>query len=101
MIAQLQAIVGFKEEIGVMPDVSSDVVTSSETGESNDDPMKKKLEEFSLSTRTLNSLQAANIKTLGGLSRKKEEDLLEIDGIGEKGILEIKRLLSDHGVTLK
>lgn len=101
MIAQLQAIVGFKEEIGVMSDVSSDVVTSSETGESNDDPMKKKLEEFSLSTRTLNSLQAANIKTLGGLSRKKEEDLLEIDGIGEKGILEIKRLLSDHGVTLK
>jgi hypothetical protein len=29
----------------------------------------------------------------GGLARKKREDLLEVEGIGEKGITEIKKVL--------
>jgi len=38
---------------------------------------------------------------VGGLARKTEEDLLEIDGLGDKGIQEIKRALSVHSITLK
>jgi len=34
-------------------------------------------------------------------SRKKKEDLLEIEGIGDKGIQEIKKILSVYGITLK
>ena len=34
-------------------------------------------------------------------SRKKKEDLLEIDGIGDKGIQEIKKVLGEYGITLK
>ena len=43
----------------------------------------------------------ANIRTVGGLVKKNEEDLLGIDGLGEKGLQEIKRALSNFGVTLR
>jgi DNA-directed RNA polymerase subunit alpha len=49
----------------------------------------------------LNALTAANIRTLGGLARKKREDLLELEGIGEKGITEIKKVLGKLGLNLK
>jgi DNA-directed RNA polymerase alpha subunit len=35
------------------------------------------------------------------LARKKEEDLLDIDGLGGKGVQEIKKLLSSYGISLK
>jgi DNA-directed RNA polymerase alpha subunit len=38
---------------------------------------------------------------LGGLARKKREDLLEVEGIGEKGITEIKKVLNKFGLNLK
>jgi len=37
----------------------------------------------------------------GGLARKKREDLLEVEGIGEKGITEIKKVLIKFGLNLK
>jgi DNA-directed RNA polymerase alpha subunit len=43
----------------------------------------------------------AGIKTVGGLIRKKEEDLGEVDGLGEKGIQEIIKELAALGLTLK
>jgi DNA-directed RNA polymerase subunit alpha len=49
----------------------------------------------------LNSLTQANIRTLGGLARKKREDLLEVEGIGEKGISEIKKVLQEYNINLK
>jgi DNA-directed RNA polymerase alpha subunit len=35
------------------------------------------------------------------VSRKKEIDLLEIDGIGAKGIQEIKKALQKLGIVLR
>ena len=63
--------------------------------------MKNRIDELDFSTRTLNALTAANLRTLGGLARKKHEDLLELEGIGEKGITEIKKTLSKFGLNLK
>lgn len=62
---------------------------------------KKKVEELELSTRTLNALLEAGIKTVGGLTRRTEKKLLEVEGLGEKGIVEIKKALGNLGVTLK
>lgn len=62
---------------------------------------KKKVEELDLSTRTLNALLEAGIKTVGGLTRRTEKKLLEVEGLGEKGIVEIKKALGNLGVTLK
>ena len=35
------------------------------------------------------------------LARKKEEDILDIDGLGTKGVQEIKKVLAGMGVMLK
>jgi DNA-directed RNA polymerase alpha subunit len=46
-------------------------------------------------------LTDAGIRTVGGLARKREADLLELDGMGPKAVTEIKTALSARGVTLK
>jgi len=63
--------------------------------------LKTRIETLNLSARTINALEAANIRTVGGLARKKEEDILDIEGMGSKGLQEIKKLLGDHGIILK
>jgi DNA-directed RNA polymerase subunit alpha len=74
----------------------------SEIEESYEDTIaKKKAEELDLSTRTLNALVEAGIKTVGGIMRRTEKKLLEVEGLGEKGIVEIKKALGNLGVTLK
>jgi DNA-directed RNA polymerase subunit alpha len=101
MINQLKAIIGFKEE-----DLSlhhSEPVTMHAEKESAVDPdmLKTRIETLELSPRTINALTTANIRTLGGLARKKEEDILDIDGLGSKGMQEIKKMLAGFGITLK
>lgn len=63
--------------------------------------MKTKLDDLKLSSRTLNALREAGIKTVGGIARKREESLREIEGIGDKGIQEVKKALGSFGLTLK
>jgi DNA-directed RNA polymerase subunit alpha len=65
------------------------------------DVMKNRIDSIGLSTRTLNALSAANIRTVGGIARKRVDDLLEIEGIGDKGITEIKEALATFGLALK
>ncbi|MFZ2049197.1 MAG: DNA-directed RNA polymerase subunit alpha [Minisyncoccia bacterium] len=101
MINQLKAIVGFKEEA---PEVEEHAeVSSSAHSSSNVDPevLKTRVETLDMSARTQNALAQANIRTVGGLARKKEKDLLEIDGLGAKGINEIRKALGEFGITLK
>lgn len=94
MINQLKAVVGFQEER---------IATTEEKKEKSpdEDILKTKIDSLDISTRTLNALSAANIKTIGGLSKKKDKDLLEIEGLGPKGVEEIKKILAEHGLTLK
>ena len=108
MINQLKAIVDFKEpeeEIKVSKKASKEEEEGEEEsekkGEDFADVLKTRTDSLDLSTRTLNALTSANIRTLGGLARKKREDLLEVEGIGEKGITEIKKVLNKFGLNLK
>lgn len=105
MIHQLKAIVDFKEpeEEKVEKKVSKAKDEEKEEEKTGDvaDILKNRIDTLDFSTRTLNALTDANIRTLGGLARKKREDLLEVEGIGEKGITEIKKTLSKFGLSLK
>src|SRR3989344_2449720 len=108
MINQLKAIIDFKEpEPEAAPTPEGIGVPTSPTGPSGDvgkdftDVLKTRTDSLDLSTRTLNALVAAGVRTLGGLARKKREDLLEIEGIGEKGITEIKKVLNSFSLNLK
>jgi DNA-directed RNA polymerase subunit alpha len=102
MINQLQSIVGFRENvIHSTVEETKKVDTPIEVDEDTTDAARVKVEDMGLSTRTLNALISASIRTAGGLSRKKEEDLLSTDGLGAKGIEEIKKALGDLGLSLK
>jgi len=116
MVEQLQSILGYvveirtrKEEKEEEKDEEPEVEDKEEKKEdktkkdANDytDFLKTRIDTLGLSTRTLNALSEANVRTIGGIARKKQEDLLEIDGIGEKGIQEIKKMLGEYGITLK
>ena len=104
MINQLKAIIDFKEpEEEVKIEKGSDKDEDKKDEKKGDfaDVLKTRTDSLDLSTRTLNALTGANIRTLGGLARKKREDLLEVEGIGEKGITEIKKVLNKFGLNLK
>jgi DNA-directed RNA polymerase subunit alpha len=109
MILQLKAIIDFKEPEVETFDLKQKEVKAEEEVDSEEekkdedfnDVLKTRIDSLDLSTRTLNALTAANIRTIGGLARKKKDDLLEVEGIGEKGITEIKNILSKFGLNLK
>jgi len=61
----------------------------------------QKVEELGFSTRTLNALRKASIKNIFSLTSKTEEQLLALDGLGEKAAKEIKRKLKKLGLALK
>ncbi len=104
MIHQLKAIVGWKvdEPITEM-EMPKEALAAGAANRSEVDPevLKTRTESLELSARTQNALNNANIRTVGGLARKKEKDLLEIDGLGAKGIQEIRKALGEFGITLK
>jgi DNA-directed RNA polymerase subunit alpha len=106
MIQQLKAIVGWKEEEPEV--VVEESASESESGSSatprkelDVEFMKTRIDAIGLSPRTVKALTTANIRTVGGLARKKEVDILDIDGLGSKGIQEIKKVLSGYGILLK
>ena len=104
MIMQLKAIVGFKEE-------EIEVTAKSEEGseDAEGEPkqqldvefLKTRIDAIGLSPRTTKALANANVRTIGGLARKKEVDILDIEGLGNKGIQEIKKVLSQYNINLK
>ncbi|MEX0910218.1 MAG: DNA-directed RNA polymerase subunit alpha [Candidatus Paceibacterota bacterium] len=111
MINQLRAIVGFKEELEdlsiadeskdeIKAEIKREMPSEDKTVE-EDDVLKTRISDLDLSTRTDKALANASIRTIGGLIRKKEEDLIGIEGLGDKGIQEIKRALSNFGIVLK
>lgn len=99
MIEQLKAIVGFEEPVEEKEESKEE--DAGDEKEVDSEFLKTRIETLDLSVRTINALTGANIRTVGGLARKKEKDLDDVDGLGSKGIQEIKKVLSNYGITLK
>ena len=96
---------GFAVSLPTLPDISE---AHPESGDDEQEPeardeevLKTKLDDLRISSRTLNALREAGLKTVGGLARKRTSSLGEIEGIGGKGIQEIKKALGNFGITLK
>lgn len=105
MIHQLKAVVGFKEEEMGEQDVGAHA--SSKEGGRDEKPtldsevLKTRITELKLPQRVEDALDNVSIRTVGGLVRKREDDLLSIEGLGQKGLQDIKRALSNLGLTLR
>jgi len=54
-----------------------------------------------LSTRTLNVLEKSKVQKVGDILKLTEEKLRELDGMGAKGIKEIKKAIGELGFNLK
>jgi len=51
-----------------------------------------------LSVRSRNSLQKENIRSLGDLVQRSEDDMLQIENFGKKSLKEISDFLEEHGL---
>jgi len=65
------------------------------------DVTKMVVEDLKLTGRTLNALVNNGIKTVGGIVRKSEKSLAELEGMGDKALSEIKRKIKKLGLELK
>jgi len=74
-------------------------IKTEEEGEK--DATKLLIEDMKLTGRTLNALVNNGIKTVGGIMRKSEKGLLELEGMGDKAVSEIKRKVKKLGLELK
>ncbi len=110
MLDQFKAILDLKEfvipevvteKMSVAPAAEDAAEVSAESSVDMTDVLKTRIDSIQLSTRTLNALSEAGIRTVGGLIQKTEKDLLDLDGFGEKGLKELKEVLTDFGLALK
>ena len=100
MIHQLKSIIGFQEPV---KESAPEAVVEETPKNEEPDPevLKTRMETVDLSARTQQALEDASIRTIGGLVRKKKDDILALDGIGPKGLEEIEELLTKMDLTLE
>jgi DNA-directed RNA polymerase subunit alpha len=102
MIAQLNVLTTIGEKKVKTPFVAPKVeVKEEEVEEVGDEVRKTKVDDLELSSRTLNALLMAGIKTVAGIVRKTEEDMLAVEGLGQKAIEEIKESIQKLGLNFK
>ncbi len=78
------------------------VEEAEEITEEEIDPLKIKVVDLkNLSTRTLNVLEAGKIVKVKDIVKHSEEELRALEGMGDKGIKEIKKSIGEFGITLK
>ncbi len=94
MIHQLKSIIGFQDQSQKKESEKAPIEAVEEPVAAPDpDVLKTRIETLDLSSRTLTALEEASIRTLGGLVRKKKDDILALDGLGPKGLEEIEAVL--------
>jgi carbon monoxide dehydrogenase subunit G len=58
------------------------------------------IDVLNLSTRAWSNLRRDGVQTLGDLTRRTEQQLLAIDGVGPASLTDIRSKLADRGLTL-
>lgn len=69
--------------------------------EAKESPTEISVEDLKLSSRTESALLDGGIKTVAGIMKKTEKTLVEIEGLGDKGIKEIKKALKKLDLKLE
>ena len=93
-----------KEHFAVFVNFNDKDILGSDDGEEGDKELeallKTPVEELELSVRSSNCLKNANIRTIGELTRKTEEDIAKTRNFGKKSLQEIKEKLQEWNLTL-
>ena len=59
------------------------------------------IDDLDLSVRSNNCLRRAGINTVEELTQKSEEDMMKVRNLGKKSLDEVKKKLSDLGLSLR
>lgn len=92
---QLKIFINFEDEEEVFEDVVDEKAPSQ-----NFDLLDRRVDEMELSVRSANCLQTAEIRFIGELVQKTENEMLKTKNFGRKSLNEIKELLSTMGLAL-
>ena len=80
-----------------------DIIGSDDSDEGDENIIKllqTPVEELELSDRSSNCLKNANIRTIGELTKKTEDDIAKTRNFGKKSLAEIKEKLQEWNLTL-
>jgi carbon monoxide dehydrogenase subunit G len=72
--------------------------SANESGSATDEALP--IDVLNLSTRAWSSLRRDGVQTLGDLTRRTEQQLLAIDGVGPASLADIRSKLADRGLAL-
>jgi DNA-directed RNA polymerase subunit alpha len=93
-----------KDHFTIFINFDEDQIVRDEDLSDEDEQLKKFLstpvEELELSVRSSNCLKNANIRTIGDLTKKTEEDIVKTRNFGKKSLQEIKEKLSEWNLSL-
>jgi DNA-directed RNA polymerase subunit alpha len=90
---QLAIFVNFEEEpVGARGEERREVA--------HNENLYRPVDELELSVRSANCLQNADIKYIGELVQKSEQEMLKTKNFGRKSLNEIKEILQDMGLSL-
>jgi DNA-directed RNA polymerase subunit alpha len=99
-IAEFQKESGKKEE--ALKEDDEEKSGKKEKRSETEDPKKINVIDLkSLSTRTLNVLEKGKVNTVGDVIEFTENQLKDLEGMGDKGIKEIKKSIGEYGLNLK
>jgi len=107
IVEQYSAITNFKEQAEKASEnevPKEDAMPADETAEEAivaGDGRETPIEKLTLSTRTQNVLEKSDLKTVEDLVALSEEEMMNLEGMGEKGLKEIKKAVGNFGLTLK
>ncbi|KKP94793.1 MAG: DNA-directed RNA polymerase subunit alpha [Candidatus Moranbacteria bacterium GW2011_GWE1_36_7] len=104
LVEQFSVLGGIEvvEEIKEVEAKEAVIVEEKVVAEEAVDPLKIKVTDLkNLSTRTLNVLEASKIVKIKDIAKLNEEGLLALEGMGDKGVKEIKKAIGEFGITLK
>lgn len=77
-------------------------VVKEEVKEKKEDPNEIEVVTLkNISTRTMNVLEANKLTVIGDIVKMTETKLTDLEGMGAKGVKEIKKAIGDFGINLK
>ena len=93
-----------KDHFSIFINFNDSEISGGDEGDEGDETIKKILdtpvEELELSVRSSNCLKNANIRTIGELTKKTEDDIAKTRNFGKKSLQEIKEKLQEWNLTL-
>lgn len=93
---QMNVFINFDESL-----VEPEIVPEEESVDSEINPyLSRSVDDLELSVRSANCLRNANIRYIGELVQRTENEMLKTKNFGRKSLNEIKQLLSEMGLGL-